>query len=133
MNSSLVVLRNSVLVMFMLVLIAGFYVRHVTRLTADAAAQSAAGAAVDAASAVGWPCGGDPPPEAMAAAARAIWGQVGHLAVQPIGVELHADACNLIAVVTAAPLDARVSGLQVRAAACRSLGRGVVLSVPGAC
>lgn len=133
MTSSLVVLRTSVLVMFLLTLITGFYVRQVTRLSVDAGAQAAGGAAAQVANSVGWQCGGDPPEEAVVAAAQATWGQMGHLGVQPISVEVYGEACNLIVAVTAAPLDGRVSGLQTTAVACRSVGAGVVLSVPGAC
>ena len=133
MTSSLVVLRTSVLVMFMLALITGFYVRHVTRLSADAGAQAAATAAAQAAAGVGWQCETDLPAQAEVAAARAAWGQMGHLAVQPVAVEVRADACNLIVAVTAAPFDARVSALSTTAVACRSVGTAVVLSVPGAC
>lgn len=133
MISSLVVLRTSVLLMLLLATIAGLYVRHVTRLSADAAAQSAASAAAQAAIAAGWQCQPTPPPEAVTAAARAAWGQMGHLAVQPVAVEVFADACNLIAAVTAAPLDARGSSLHTTATACRSAVRTAVLSVPGSC
>lgn len=133
MVSSLVVLRTSVLLMLLLLAITGLYVRHVTRLSADAAAQSAASAAAQAATGVGWQCQPTPPPEAVVAAARAAWGQVAHLAVQPVSVELFADACNLIAAVTAAPLDTRVSSLGATAIACRSAVRVTVLNVPGSC
>ena len=133
MTSSLVVLRNSILLMFLLALITGFYVRHVTRLSADAAAQSAVTAAVQAATAVGWSCEPTPPPEAVTAAARATVGQIGHLGLQPVAVELRADACNLIAAVTAAPLNARWSGLNTTAVACRSATQSSVLDVPGSC
>ena len=133
MATSLVVLRNAVLLMFLLALVTGFYVRHVTRLSADAAAQSAVSAAAQAATAVGWPCGPTPPPEAGTAAARATVGQIGHLAVQPVAVELRADACNFIAAVTAAPLNARWSGLNTTAVACRSANQSSVLDVPGSC
>ena len=88
MTSSLVVLRTSVLLMLLLATITGLYVRHVTRLSADAAAQSAASAAAQAATAAGWQCQTTPPPEAVTAAARAAWGQIDHLAVQPVAVEV---------------------------------------------
>lgn len=133
MASSLVVLRTSVLLVLLLATITGLYVRHVTRLSADAAAQSAAGAAAQAASAAGWQCQPTPPPEAVTAAARAAWSQMSHLAVLPVSVEVLADACNLIATVTAAPLDTRVSSLHTTAAACRSAVRTAALSVPGSC
>lgn len=133
MVSSLVVLRTAVLLMFLLATITGLYVRHVTRLSADAAAQSAAGAAVQAATAAGWQCQATPPPEAVTAAARAALGQVAHLAVQPVSIEVYADACNLVAAVTAAPLNTRVSSLHTTATACRSAIRAAVLSVPGSC
>lgn len=133
MTSSLVVLRNAVLLMLLLVVITGLYVRHVTRLSADAAAQSAATGAAQGASAVGWQCETTPPPEAATAAARAAVGQIGHLAVQPVGVELRAEACNLVVAVTAAPLDARWSGLNTTAVACRSANETSVLDVPGSC
>ena len=133
MVSSLVVLRNAVLLMFLLATITGMYVRHVTRLSADAAAQSAASAASQAATDAGWQCQAAPPPEAVTAAAQAAWGQVAHLAVQPVSVEVYADACNLFAAVTAAPLNTRVSSLHTTATACRSVGRATVLSVPGSC
>ena len=120
MTSSLVVLRTSVLLMFMLAVVTGLYVRHVTRLSADAAAQSAAVAAAQAATDAGWQCQPAPPSEAVAAAARAALSQIQHLAVQPVAVEVRADACNLIASVTAAPLSARVSALHTTATACRS-------------
>lgn len=133
MVSSLVVLRTSVLLMLLLVAITGLYVRHVTRLSADAAAQSAVSAAAQAATAAGWQCQATPPPESVTAAARAAWGQMDHLAVQPVSVEVMTDACNLIATVTAAPLGTRVSSLHTTAAACRSPVGTVVLSVPGSC
>ena len=133
MVSALVVLRNAVLLMFMLAAITGFYVRHVTRIAADAAAQSAASAAAQAATAAGWQCQLAPPSEAEMAASRAALTHIQHLAVQPVAVEVRADACNLIASVTAAPLDAQVSALHTTAVACRSAVRGVVLSVPGSC
>lgn len=133
MSTSLVVLRNAVLLMLLLVLITGLYVRHVTRLSADAAAQSAAAAAAQAAAAVGWQCLPAPPPEAAAAATHAALGQVEHLAVQPVAVEVFADSCNLLAVVTAAPLNTRVSSLHTTAIACRSAALGATLSVPGSC
>lgn len=133
MTSSLVVLRTSVLLMLLLATITGLYVRHVTRLSADAAAQSAASAAAQAATAARWQCQPTPPPEAVTAAARAALGQMDHLAVQPVSVELFADACNLITAVTAAPLDTRVSSLHTTATACRSTVRAAVLSVPGSC
>ena len=133
MVSALVVLRTAVLLMFLLAVITGLYVRHVTRLSADAAAQSAATAAAQAAVAAGWQCQPAPPPEAVSAAAQATLGQIEHLAVQPVAVEVIADACNLIATVTAAPLDARVSALQTTAAACRSAAQAAALSVPGSC
>ena len=65
MVSSLVVLRTSVLLMLLLATITGLYVRHVTRLSADAAAQSAASAAASAATAAGWQCQTTPPAEAV--------------------------------------------------------------------
>jgi len=133
MASSLVVLRTSVLLMLLLATITGLYVRHVTRLSADAAAQSAAGAAVQAATTAGWQCQTTPPPEAVTAAARAAWGQMYHLSVQPVAVKVLADACNLIATVTVAPLDTRVSSLHTTATACRAAVRTAVLSVPGSC
>lgn len=133
MASSFVVLRTAVLLMLLLVLITGLYARHVTRLSADAAAQSAATAAAQAATAVGWQCLPTPPPEAVAAAAQATVGQVGHLAVQPMAVELYADACNLIAAVTAAPLNTRMSALHTTAVACRSTTQTAVLDIPGSC
>lgn len=133
MTSSLVVLRTSVLLMLLLAAITGLYVRHVARLSADAAAQTAASAAAQAAMAAGWQCQPTPPPEAVAAAARAAWGQLDHLAVQPVSVEVFADACNLFAAVTAAPLDTRVSSLHTTATACHSAIRAAVLSVPGSC
>ena len=133
MTSSLVVLRNAVLVIFILALITGFYVRHVTRLSADAAAQSAASAAAQAATVAGWQCQPTPPPEALTAAAHAVLGRTQHLAVQPVAVEVTADACNLIAAVTAAPLDTRVSALHTTAIACRSATSAAALSVPGSC
>ncbi len=132
MASSLVVLRSAVLLMFMLAVVTGLYVRHVTRLSADTAAQSAAVAAAQAAAEVGWQCGA-PPPEAMTAAARAALGKIEHLAVQPLAVDVYADACNLIAAVTAAPLDTRVSALHTTATACRSATSAAALSVPGSC
>jgi len=131
--SSLVALRTAMLVILFLALITGLYVRHVTRLSAGAAAQSAAAAAAQAAAAVGWQCQPAPPPEAVAAAAQAALGQVGHLAVQPVAVEVYADSCNLLAAVTAAPLSVRVSALHTTATACRSAIGAVVLSVPGSC
>ncbi|MCY4193881.1 MAG: hypothetical protein OXF04_06245, partial [bacterium] len=73
------------------------------------------------------------PPEAVAAAARAARGQISHLAVQPVAVEVYADSCNLLAAVTAAPLNARVPALRTTAIACRSATRAVALSVPGSC
>ena len=133
MTSSLVVLRSSVLLMFLLALVTGLYVLHVTRLSTDAAAQSAASAAVQAAAEVGWQCQSAPPPEAETAAVRAALSQIQHLAVQPVAVDVYADACNLIAAVTAVPLDSRVSALHTTATACRSAVSGVVLSVPGSC
>ncbi|MDE0117750.1 MAG: hypothetical protein OXT07_14190 [bacterium] len=133
MASSLVVLRNSVLLMLLLALVTGLYVRHVTRLSADAAAQSAATAAAQAAVAAGWQCRPPVPPEALTAAARASLGQIGHLAVQPVAVEVFADACNLIASVTAAPLGTRVSALHTTATACRSATQAAALKVPGSC
>lgn len=133
MTSALVVLRTSVLLMFLLAVVTGLYVRHVTRLSADAAAQSAAVAAVQAATEVGWQCQSAPPSEAEAAAARAALSQTQHLAVQPVAVEVRADACNLIASVTAAPLSSRVSALHTTATACRSATSAVALSVPGSC
>ena len=133
MTSSLVVLRSAVLLMLLLALVTGLYVRHVTRLSVDAAAQSAATAAAQAAAAVGWQCQPAPPPEATTAAARAALSQIDHLAVQPIAVEVFSDACNLIASVTAAPLDTRVAALHTTAAACRSAASGATLSVPGSC
>lgn len=119
--------------MLLLATIAGLYVRHVTRLSADAAAQSAASAAAQAATAGGWQCQPTPPPEAATAAARAAWGQMDHLSVQPVAVKVFADACNLFATVTAAPLDTRVSSLYTTAIACRAADRAIVLSVPGSC
>ncbi|MYH96282.1 MAG: hypothetical protein F4129_07215 [Acidimicrobiia bacterium] len=133
MTSPLVVLRTSVLLMLLLATFTGLYVRHVTRLSADAAAQTAAGAAAQAATAAGWQCQTAPPPESVIAAARAAWSQIDHLAVQPVAVEVSADACNLITTVTAAPLDSRVSSLNTTAAACRAAVRTAVLSVPGSC
>ncbi|MCY3910919.1 MAG: hypothetical protein OXF99_05350 [bacterium] len=133
MASSLVVLRTSVLLMLLLILITGLYVRHVTRLSADAAAQAAATAAAQAAVAAGWQCQPTPPPEAVSAAAQATTGQIDHLAVQPVAVEVLADACNLIARITTAPLDARVSALHSTATACRSATQAATLSVPGSC
>lgn len=133
MTSSLVVMRTSVLLMLLLVLITGLYVRHVTRLSVDAAAQSAATAAAQAATAVKWQCQSSPPIEAVNAAARAALGQVDHLAVQPVAVEVFAEACNLITAVTAAPLNTRVSSLHTTAIACRSAARAATLSIPGSC
>lgn len=119
--------------MLLLALVTGLYVRHVTRLSADAAAQSAATAAVQAATAVGWQCLPTPPDEAVAAAARAALGHFNHLAVQPVAVDVFADDCNLITTVTAAPLDVRVSALHATATACVSATRAATLSVPGSC
>ena len=133
MASSLVALRTAVVLMLLLTLITGLYVRHVTRLSADAAAQSAAAAAAETAAAVGWQCLPAPPPEAVAAATHAALGQVDHLAVQPVAVEVFADSCNLLAAVTVAPLSTRVSSLHTTATACRSAARAAVLSVPGSC
>ena len=133
MVSSLVVLRTAVLLMFLLAVVTGLYVRHVTRLSADAAAQSAVSAAAQAAVAAGWQCQSAPPSEAVAAAARAALSQIQHLAVQPVAVEVRADACNLIASVTAAPLNARVSALLTTATACRSATSAAALRVPGSC
>lgn len=133
MASSLVALRTAVLLMLLLMLITGLYVRHVTRLSADAAAQSAADAAAQAATAVGWQCLPTPPPEAVTAATHAALGQVDHLAVQPVAVEVFADSCNLLAAVTAAPLSTRVSSLHATATACRSAVQAATLSVPGSC
>lgn len=133
MASSLVVLRSAVLLMFLLAVVTGLYVRHVTRLSTDAAAQTAAVAAAQTATEVGWQCRSAPPPEVEAAAARAALGQIQHLAVQPVAVEVRADACNLIASVTAAPLATRVSALHTTAIACRSAASAAVLSVPGSC
>ena len=133
MASSIVVLRSAVLLMFLLAVVTGLYVRHVTRLSADAAAQSAAVAAVQAATEVGWQCEASPPPEAMTAAARAALGKIEHIAVQPVAVDVYADACNLIAAVTAAPLDTRVSALHTTAIACRSATSAAALRVPGSC
>ncbi len=132
MASSLVVLRSAVLLMFLLAVVTGLYVSHVTRLSADAAAQSAAIAAAQAATEVGWQCD-VPPPEALTAAARAALGKIEHLAVQPVAVDVYADACNLIAAVTAAPLDTRVSALHTTATGCRSATSAAALSVPGSC
>lgn len=133
MASSLLVLRTSVLLMLLLVLITGLYARHVTRLSADAAAQSAATAAAQAATAVGWQCLPTPPPEAVKAATAAALGQVDHLAVQPVAVEVFADSCNLFAAVTALPLGTRVSSLRTTATACSSAVRAATLGVPGSC
>ena len=133
MASSLVVLRNAALLMLLLATVAGLYARNVTRLSTDASAQSAATAAAQTAVELGWNCQPTPPPEAATAAARAAWNQTGHLAVQPLAIEVLADACNLIASVTAAPLDARLSALQTTATACRSAASGAVLGVPGSC
>ena len=133
MTTSLVVLRTSVLLMFMLITITGLYVRHVTRLSADAAAQSGAAAAAQAAVAAGWQCQSTPPPEALTAAAQATLSQMGHLAVQPVAVEVLADACNLFVSVTAAPLDSRVAALHTTATACRSATRAAAIKVPGSC
>ncbi|WP_419919399.1 hypothetical protein [Candidatus Poriferisocius sp.] len=133
MASSLVVLRTAVLLMLLLALITGLYVSHVTRLSTAAAAQSAAAAAVEAATAAGWQCRSAPPAEAVVAASRAALGQIEHLAVQPVAVEVDADACNLIVTVTTAPLDARVSALKTTATACHSVTAPVALSVPGSC
>lgn len=133
MVSSLVVLRTSVLVMFLLAVVTGLYVRHVTRLSADAAAQSAATAAAQAATEAGWQCQATPPPETVSAATHAALGRIDHLAVQPLAVEVFADACNLFAAVTAAPLNTRVSSLHITATACRSAASAATLSVPGLC
>ncbi len=133
MVSSLVVLRTSVLVMFLLAVVTGLYVRHVTRLSADAAAQSAAAAAAQTATEAGWQCQATLPPETVIAATHAALGRIGHLAVQPLAVEVFTDACNLIAKVTAAPLNTRVSSLHTTATACRSATRAATLSVPGSC
>ncbi len=133
MVSSLVVLRTSVLVMFLLAIVTGLYVRHVTRLSATAAAQSAAAAAAQAATDASWQCQAAPPPEAVTAAAHAALGHIDHLAVQPLAVEVFADACNLYAAVTAAPLNTRVSSLHTTATACRAATRAATLSVPGPC
>ena len=133
MTTALVVLRTSVLLMFLLITITGLYVRHVTRLSADAAAQSAAAAAAQAAVASGWQCQPTPPPEALTAAAQATLSQMDHLAVQPVAVEVFAEACNLFSSVTAAPLDSRMSALRTTATACRSATQAAVLKVPGSC
>ena len=133
MVSSLVVLRTSVLVMFLLAIVTGLYVRHVTRLSAAAAAQSAVAAAAQAAADAGWQCQTTPPPDAANAAAHAALDRIDHLAVQPLAVEVFADACNLFAAVTAAPLNTRVSLLHTTATACRSAARAATLSVPGSC
>ncbi len=133
MADSLVVLRTSVLLMLLLALITGLYVSHVTKLSTGAAAQSAAAAAAQAASAAGWQCRSDPPPEAVAAASQAALSRIEHLAVQPVAVEVHADACNLIVAVTTAPLDTRGSVLNTTATACHSVAGTVALSVPGSC
>ena len=133
MASSLVVLRTSVLIMFLLILVTGLYVRHVTRLATSAAAQSAATAAAQAAIAAGWDCEGQVPSEAQAAAAAATLAQTQHLAVQPKAVALYTDACNLIAAVTAAPLNTRVAALQASAVACRSAGKSATLNIPRSC
>lgn len=133
MTSALVVLRTSVLLMLLLALFTGLFARHITRLSVDAAAQSAAAAAAQAAAASGWQCLPAPPPESRTAAAWAALGQVQHLAVQPIAVDVRADACNLIATVTAAPLDTRIAALQSTAVACRSAIGAAALSVPGSC
>lgn len=133
MTASLVVLRTSVLLMFLLIAITGLYVHHVTRLSADAAAQSGAAAAAHAAVAAGWQCQPTPPPEALTAAAQTTLSQMDHLAVQPVAVEVFADACNLFTSVTAAPLNARVSSLHTTAIACRSATQAAALKVPGSC
>ncbi|WP_420620137.1 hypothetical protein [Candidatus Poriferisocius sp.] len=133
MTTSLVVLRTSVLLMFLLIAITGLYVHHVTRLSADAAAQSGAAAAAQAAVAAGWQCQPTPPAEALTAAAQATLSHMNHLAVQPVAVEVFADACNLFTSVTAAPLGSRVSALHITAIACRSATQAATLKVPGSC
>ncbi len=133
MTTSLIVLRTSVLIMFLLSLVTGFYVLHVNRLAADAAAQSAAVAAAQAATAAGWDCGLVVPAEAHQAAAIASAEQIQHLAVQPISVELHADACNLLTTVTTAPLSIRANALATTAVACRSTSNMATLNVPASC
>ena len=133
MVSSLVVLRTSALVMLLLATVTGLYARHVTRLSADAAAQSGAAAAAQAAMDADWQCQTAPPPEAVSAAARMALAHFDHLAVQPLAVEVYADACNLITAVTAAPLNTRVSSLHTTATACRSAASAATLSIPGSC
>ena len=133
MATSLVVLRTAMLLMLLLALITGLYVRHITRLSADAAAQSAAAAAAQAAAAVGWPCQSPPPSEAERAAARAALSQFQHLAVQPVAVEVRADACNVIVSVTAALSDTRVSALHATSIACRYAASAAALSIPNSC
>ncbi len=133
MSASLVVVRTCVLIMFLLILLSSFYVLHVSRLATDAAAQSAADAAVQAATAAGWDCEAQVPQQAQKAAAHALLSQIEHLAVQPVGLTVYADACNLTASVTTTPLNIRLGTLAVTAAACRSVARTVTLNVPGPC
>ena len=133
MVTSLIALRSAVLLMLLLTLVTGLYVHHVTRLAVDAAAQSAASAAAQAAAASGWQCQPTPPSAAVTAAARAALNQIQHLAVQPLAVEVRAEACNLFTAVTAAPLNTRVSALHTTAIACRSATDAASLNVPGSC
>ena len=133
MASSLIVLRTSALLLLLLAVITGLYVGHVTRMAADGAAQAAATAAAHVAVAEGWPCGPNPPGAAVTAAVQASLEQMEHLAVQPVAVDVAAEGCNLVATVTAVPLDARVSALQTTAVACRAATGQAPLSVPGSC
>ncbi|WP_419925624.1 hypothetical protein [Candidatus Poriferisocius sp.] len=133
MASSLVVLRTSVLLMFLLAVVTGLYASHVTRLSADAASQAAAAAAARAAAEVGWQCQAPLRSEVKTAATRAALSQIEHLAVQPVAIEVSADACNLIVAVSAAPLDTRLGALTATATACRSVGRSAALSITGSC
>ncbi len=122
-----------VLLMLLMATLAGLYARYVARLSANDVAQAAASAAAHAAETDGWQCEDSPPERSATVAARVAASQVEDLAVQPVAVELHAEACNLIAEVTVAPLGTRISGLTATAIACRSVDRAVGLSVPGSC
>ena len=134
MTSALVVLRTSVLFLVAMLLMVWLYLGHTTRLTADAAAQAAAAAAVSQVPA-DWEC--DPTHPSLARAQhkayQAVQARLSEARAQPKTVVVSVADCNVVARVAIGGISARFSALERTATACSAPDAGGPLAVVGKC
>lgn len=135
MTSPFVVLHTSVLYLIAFLLVLWLYVAHTTRLSADAAAQSAAAAA---ASQVphDWGCDPNHPDligQGQLDAYRAVQARLNQGSVKPKSVVVTAQGCNIAATVVVGALSSKWSGLEHTAVACSAPQQDGPLAVVGQC